>query len=165
MNEKHINLILIILIIVSCLILTNSVKELINPKPPKVIHNTEYIKGKTVYDTTYVDRVVEVKSSEVVKADKVTDDPVHYAKTDFQLGKDSTNVSGTVEYTSKDSVFTFSDVIIRYPEMIQNITRVDTVLTETTIIETPPFYADHWFWSFLVTLGVLILSLTNGAIL
>ena len=83
--------------------------------------------------------------------------------------KDSVFISGKVNY--KDSgfdknnlrrdrpLFTFEDVEIRYPEVINYITRVDTILETVTITEQLLFYQDHWFWGFVGSLVLLVLAI------
>ena len=148
------------IILVGVLLLVGNVMQFLNPQI-EVKVKKEYIKGDTirdtvsVVDTVYFDKIIKVKADTV----EVSDEGI-FAKSKFDLSNDTVSVSGVVSY--EDSVFSFNEIRYLFPKVTETVTRIDTILQETTIRELTPFYFNEWFWAFIGVLVTFVATMSGA---
>jgi len=103
----------------------------------------------------YFDKIIKVKADTV----EVSDEGI-FAKSKFDLSNDTVSVSGVVSY--EDSVFSFNEIRYLFPKVTETVTRIDTILQETTIRELTPFYFNEWFWAFIGVLVTFVATMSGA---
>ena len=145
-----------VILIVAIVSLIANFTQFLNPKVETKIE-TEYIKGDTVVkwetkiESLYIPYPVTIKADTVYHSDSTC-----YAQSDFDIKQDSVSVSGVVTYL--DSIFTFNNVEILYPQLTKIVTSVDTLLKTITITKENPFYSNMWFWGTILSVALLVLQ-------
>lgn len=118
---------------------------------------TEYKQGDTVktvkYDSLYLTKTVESRITDTVYIH--ADSTVSIPKTAFEIDADTAKVKGKVSF-NKDR-FSFSDIKFWFP--VTEILRIDTIKQTVNTKQELKFYEDTWFYSFIITAALFILTL------
>ena len=128
-------------------------------KSEKVIikKEIEYVKGTS--DTVTITQTTIRRIKDTIRVDSegsLEDSTIRSSL--FSIKQDSVSVSGRVEFDKRREQFSFTNIAIRFPFIIQRIERVDTLIQTLSIDK--PIYENHWFWGFVVILGLFIWSLS-----